>query len=218
MFQKYIFGAGRHAVETYHLLQEVKPGIQIQAFVVDSPTEDQTLLGVKVISVNDVIAQFSSTAAKPQVLVAIGSIEINKRLTEICESCGFNFFQAINNSIRLENQISIGKGVIIANGTIITSNVTVGDYSIINIGCNISHDVKIGKFVNISPGCNLTGHVVIEDEVFLGAGVTVIPKIKIGKGSIVAAGACVTKDIPPGVMVAGIPAVVKKTLHTSKIN
>ncbi len=55
--------------------------------------------------------------------------------------------------------------------------------------------------------------VVIEDDVWVCAGATILPGVTIGKGSIVAAGAVVTRDVPPGILVAGVPAVPKRKLN-----
>jgi len=54
--------------------------------------------------------------------------------------------------------------------------------------------------------------IVIEDKVWIGARALIMKGVKIGKGSIVAAGAVVTKDVPPYSIVAGNPAVVVKTV------
>lgn len=48
--------------------------------------------------------------------------------------------------------------------------------------------------------------ITIEDGVWIGANVTVLPGIRIGQGAIIAAGAMVTRDVPPYKIVAGIPA------------
>jgi maltose O-acetyltransferase len=48
--------------------------------------------------------------------------------------------------------------------------------------------------------------VIIEDDVWIGARVIILPGVKIGKGSIVGAGAVVTKDVEPYSIVAGVPA------------
>lgn len=50
--------------------------------------------------------------------------------------------------------------------------------------------------------------VVIEDYVWIASRATVLPGIRIGKGAVVAAGAVVTKDVPPMSVVAGVPAKV----------
>ena len=52
------------------------------------------------------------------------------------------------------------------------------------------------------------GKIVIEDGCSIGAGARIMPNVLIGEGSIVAAGAIVTKDVPPHSVVAGIPAKV----------
>ena len=46
-------------------------------------------------------------------------------------------------------------------------------------------------------------------DVWLGAGVTVLGGVTIGEGCIVGAGAVVTKDLPPGSISHGTPAVIK---------
>lgn len=53
--------------------------------------------------------------------------------------------------------------------------------------------------------------VVIEDDVWIGARVIILPGVTIGKGSIVGAGAVVTKDVPPYSIVGGVPAKVLKS-------
>jgi maltose O-acetyltransferase len=52
----------------------------------------------------------------------------------------------------------------------------------------------------------------IEDDVWIGGGAIVVPGVRIGARSVVAAGAVVTKDVPPDCLVAGVPARVKKNL------
>lgn len=58
----------------------------------------------------------------------------------------------------------------------------------------------------------ITKPIVIEDKVWIGARAIILKGVKIGCGSIVAAGAVVTKDVPPYSIVAGNPAKVVKTL------
>ncbi|MGB7117605.1 MAG: acyltransferase, partial [Anaerolineales bacterium] len=48
--------------------------------------------------------------------------------------------------------------------------------------------------------------IVIEDDVWLGANAVVTDGVRIGEGAVVAAGAVVTKDVPPHTVVAGVPA------------
>jgi acetyltransferase-like isoleucine patch superfamily enzyme len=57
----------------------------------------------------------------------------------------------------------------------------------------------------------MAARVVIEQGSFVGASATLLPGIRIGARSFVAAGSVVTADVPPGALVAGVPArVVRK--------
>jgi acetyltransferase-like isoleucine patch superfamily enzyme len=109
------------------------------------------------------------------------------------------------------------------------AQLTIGDFSTIWYGTVISvrHKVEIGRECAISWNCtiidndmhqlvddeavgrtaeNAGSHVILEDHVWLGAGVTVLKGVTIGHDSVVAAGAVVTKDVPPFTLVAGVPA------------
>ncbi len=54
--------------------------------------------------------------------------------------------------------------------------------------------------------------IIIEDDVMIGANASIMPGVRIGTHSIVAAGAVVTKDVPPHSLVAGVPAKLIKQI------
>lgn len=83
--------------------------------------------------------------------------------------------------------------------------------------------VRIGQYVHIFTLVHGIGRkqpmydqaesyspVVIEDDVWIGASATILPGVTIHRGAIVGAGAVVTKDVPPYVVVGGVPA---KIIH-----
>jgi galactoside O-acetyltransferase len=55
------------------------------------------------------------------------------------------------------------------------------------------------------------GKIVIEDNVWIGANAVILPNVRIGSGSVIGAGAVVTRDIPQECLAVGVPAKVKKT-------
>jgi bifunctional UDP-N-acetylglucosamine pyrophosphorylase/glucosamine-1-phosphate N-acetyltransferase len=74
-------------------------------------------------------------------------------------------------------------------------------------------DATIGANVNIGAGtvtCNYDGvnknPTFIEEDAFIGCDTMLVAPVKVGKGAITGAGSVVTKDVPPGEVVVGVPA------------
>lgn len=61
------------------------------------------------------------------------------------------------------------------------------------------------------------GPIIIDDEVWLGTNALIMSGVHIGKGAIVAAGAIVTKDVPPYAIVGGNPARIIKMRHSPEV-
>ena len=93
----------------------------------------------------------------------------------------------------------------------------------INQGASIhaERSVRIGDRVRIGDGAVLydtnfhgalpgesatTAPIVIEADAWIGNGAVVLPGVRIGRGSVVAARAVVTKSVPEGTLVGGVPA------------
>ena len=76
----------------------------------------------------------------------------------------------------------------------------------------IGHETSIGIDAEISPQTALGSNVVIEDAVRVGMGGIVIEGLHLGRGCVIAAGATVIEDVAENTLVAGVPAVEKKTL------
>lgn len=63
------------------------------------------------------------------------------------------------------------------------------------------------------------GDIIIDDDVWIGYGATIMSGVHIGQGAVVAAGAVVTKDIPPYAVVGGVPAkIIKMRFSQEYIN
>lgn len=130
--------------------------------------------------------------------------------------------------------VQFGKNVVIWNYVVVGDNTKIGDNTRIGSFCDIGRDVTIGAnciiqaHVTISNGCVVSNNVfigpntsvlndkfppsrcltpsTIRDNAVIGACVTILPNITIGENSVVAAGSVATKDVPPGIVVKGIPA------------
>ncbi len=80
------------------------------------------------------------------------------------------------------------------------------------LGTVVHARAVIGNHVEIGPGVVIGGRSeiwevpVIEDDVHIGVGAKVLGPIRVGRGAIIGANAVVLHDVPPGAVVAGVPA------------
>ena len=95
-----------------------------------------------------------------------------------------------NSTITCFDHIEIGEGVCIAENVVIRDS---DNHTIIREGYRQTAPIKIGKHVWIGVNC------------------TILKGVTIGGGAVIAAGAGVTKDVPPHALVGGVPAKVIRT-------
>nr|WP_256486755.1 acyltransferase [Haladaptatus sp. AB618] len=115
----------------------------------------------------------------------------------------------INPSLRLKNWLLRGIGVTIGRGVswglestpdvFWPDLITVEDHAIIGYDATIlCHEFLQDEY--------RTGEVVIGERAMIGANATILPGVEIGDNARVAANSLVTRDVPPGATVAGVPA------------
>ncbi len=118
----------------------------------------------------------------------------------------------------IRDKVKLGKGVVVMMGAVVNIGARIGDGTMIDMNAVVGSRAEIGKNVHVGAGAVIAGvleppsakPVVVEDNVVIGANAVILEGVRVGEGSVVAAGAVVTEDVPPGKVVAGVPAEVVK--------
>lgn len=194
--KKGIIGAGGFGREVYWSLSPIER-INTVFFVDDRFWDDS----------NEKILPLSLfEASKYEVIVAIGNprdrFDIVQRLPKSTK-----YFTHVHPSVQiLGDDVEIGKGSIICAGSVITTNVKIGEHAHLNLQTTIGHDCEIGDYFTTAPGAKISGNCKIHDLVYVGTNASIKEKITIHSFTTIGLNSGVVKHIEePGVYV-GCPA------------
>ena len=102
----------------------------------------------------------------------------------------------------MDKNNKIGKGSIICSGSILTTNISLGNFVHCNINTTIGHDTNIGNFCNISPGVNISGKCNINDFIYIGTNASIKENISICENVVIGLNSGVVKNIiDPGIYI-----------------
>ncbi|SNQ62984.1 Acetyltransferase [Candidatus Methanoperedens nitroreducens] len=140
--------------------------------------------------------------------VAIGNPHgrVRLKLHDLLIKEGLSSITIAHPTAWISDNAIIGSGSQILAGAIIGAEAKVGRECIINTKASIDHEDVLEDGVELAPGVTLCGCIHAGINAWICAGATVLPRIKIGNDAIIGAGAVVTKDVPDGVTMVGIPA------------
>ena len=201
-----IVGAGGHGRELASVVasnNQVEPHWNLLGFVDDGSPDLERLARIDVTFLGTLSWLIEHPGAYA---VGIGSPPTRRSLSQQLGAAGCTAATIVSPYVRLGLDVRLGDGVVIYDNSVLTTNVTIGRHTHINVGCSVQHDSTIGEFVQMSPGVFVNGDVTISNDVFLGTGAIVTRGVTIGDSARIGAGAVVLDDVAPDTLVVGAPA------------
>ena len=202
-----IFGAGGLAREVAFLIEEINRRDEVWRLLgyVDKDSD----------RVGTIVGNYPIMATESEIsgwigdaVIAVGDPALVQTIrAKISDYPGLTFPNLIHPSVVWDAAtVSMGEGNMIFPGAVLTVNINLGSFNILNMNTSFGHDVAIDDCCVIGPGVSVGGGVQVGKGCLLGMGSQIYQYRTIGPGATVGMGSAVVSDVPPNTTVIGVPA------------
>src|SRR5690554_1215969 len=203
-----IFGAGGFGREVKTIIDAINKkepdAYNFIGFYDDGIEKDTIVNGFPILGGINELNQIDNALA---LVISIGDPKIKMKILDKVNNPNINYPSIVHPDTSISNDdVQIGEGTIICEGTIITCNIKIGNFVVFNLMCTVGHDTVIDDYCAFMPSVNISGEVHIQKSVYVGTGAKIINLLEIGENTVIGAGAVVSKTLPANCTAVGIPA------------
>ena len=199
-------GLGREIALLVHQINELNgPTWDLRGFYDDRPPATPTVGGLPYLGP---VADLNAVASPLAVAVAVGSSAARAAVVARLTSPQLSFPALVHPEVALRpaQRIALGAGCLVQRGCLLTCDITLGRFVLLNLGCTLGHDSVLEDFCSLMPHANVGGGAHLETGVYLGTNATLIHQVRVGAQTTVGAGAVVVRDLPARCTAVGVPA------------
>ena len=217
-----VYGAGGLGREVLRIVEDVNETNapaqkkKILGFIDDGVPEGTILEGYPVLGGQ---ARLQAWGTPLDVVFGIASPTIKRNLYAVLSANPNLAYPSVCHPLSYVSHGSIlSQGVVMAQFSMISLNVSLARFVFLNTGAEIGHDSIVGQYVSIMPTVNISGNVTIGDGVFIGVKATILQGLSVGEDATIGAASLVYSDVPTGCTVLGNPARIVKRPENVEIH
>ncbi|MCK9181597.1 MAG: acetyltransferase [Fibrobacteraceae bacterium] len=140
-------------------------------------------------------------------ICALGDPKWRRHYVEMLLKKNGEFINIIDPSVVIEKNTKVGVGCIIRNCSVISCDVSIGNFVYIQPFCVIGHDSVIDDFCHLNSYAFMGGYSKLETMSIMQTRATLIPHKKVMCGGVIGAGSVAIRNVKAGTTVMGVPAV-----------
>ena len=206
----FIIGAGGFGREVFSIIEAIESDgqkLNFQGFIDDAPSQSHrervSALGSCMAgSIRDLRRRTEPFST----VIAVGSPSRRQTIATLLSNCPVSYATLIHPHTSIGREVRFAEGTIVAAGSRLSTNIEIGRHVHIDQNATVGHDSVLGHFSRLNPQACISGAVSVGQGSLVGANATILPGLKVGNGAIVGAGAVLTRDVPAGAIVKGVPA------------
>ena len=198
---------GRELVCIIQLINKKKPTWNLIGFFDDGFIEGTELQYGKTLGGVEKLNQWTTPLS---VVLALGSPKALRTVVGKINNPHVDFPNIIAPNVLFmdENSVKMGKGNVICPNSLISCNVKMGDFNILNVYTQLGHESELGDYNVVMPSTSISGGVVIGEANLFGVKSTVLQYKKVGNEVVLSPGSVLSRSAKDGKIYLGNPAKV----------
>jgi sugar O-acyltransferase (sialic acid O-acetyltransferase NeuD family) len=195
-----LFGSGGHASDVLACVEAINA--RASTFdVLGWLDDDASAAGERLVARG--VHRIAAVPEGAGVAIGIGYPEPRAR---VADRLDVDLVTLVHPSAVVGTGVMLGAGVHVLDGAHVSPLASLADLVLVSYLAAVGHDSRVGRATSVMPGAVVSGDCTIGAGVVVGANATILEGVTIGDGARVGAGAVVTRDVPAGVTVTGVPA------------